>query len=535
METARWPRRRWDLVASCVAVNLAAGCTYDYSVYSPVVKETYNLTQRETNLVMNFGFFIYALGSYGYGICNQHFGPQRSPRIGCGVMLFCYAILVLNLLQPVVPGVAGAVLMSLMIGIGWAGQATSLGCGYQRVCQVFPESGGIAIGILKTSLGAGGALAPAIFFGLWGQRPPENILGMKLFPAFASCTLAIAVISMTYAVDAQPGWSPKEGRTFSLLALAMVLITGTATANSFVPLGAASDALLAATVSLLLALFLALACVEDKQLPANEVSQDRSPMHIKVQQASKTLEFWMYTVVFSTAAGSGQLVFTNLSQMAEAIGCSSQSEALLCSFSFCNMLGRLSFGMACDILQHRRASRTLLFVASTLLATVGQLLLHAAALQENVVLLFVGVCCVGLQFGGAFPTLVNVCAARYGRATLNGNWTFMDAVGNGTASLVFGSYLGSFAYDRHAGSDHHCYGPNCFALSHLIMAVICACGTIISILLIYLHPRNRQIRHSLSSLSASRSIEEPMVSFDIDASTTAGHNSSASVGVSETL
>ena len=37
---------------------------------------------------------------------------------------------------------------------------------------------------------------------------------------------------------------------------------------------AASDALLAATVSLLLALFLALACVEDKQLPANEGSTD---------------------------------------------------------------------------------------------------------------------------------------------------------------------------------------------------------------------------------------------------------------------
>ena len=32
-------------------------------------------------------------------------------------------------------------------------------------------------GILKSSLGAGGALAPALFFGLWGQRPPENVLG----------------------------------------------------------------------------------------------------------------------------------------------------------------------------------------------------------------------------------------------------------------------------------------------------------------------------------------------------------------------
>lgn len=44
--------------------------------------------------------------------------------------------------------------------------------------------------------------APTLWLPRWG---------MKLFPAFASCTLAIAVISMTYAVDAQPGWSPKEG------------------------------------------------------------------------------------------------------------------------------------------------------------------------------------------------------------------------------------------------------------------------------------------------------------------------------------
>lgn len=434
-------------------------------------------------------------------------------------MLLCYTVLVLNLLQPVVPGIAGAVLMSLCIGIGWAGQATSLGCGYQRVVQVFPESAGIGIGILKTSLGAGGALAPAIFFGLWGQRPPENLLGMKLFPAFASCMLAIAIIAMTYSVDAQPGWSPKEGRTFSQLAVAVVLITALATANSFFPLGTASTALVVVTILLLLGLFLSLAFADDvSQLPSIEMSQAGSPVRIKVQHASKTVEYWMYTVVFTTAAGSGQLVFTNLSQMADAIGFSSQSEALLCIFSFCNMLGRLSFGVACDLLQHRRASRTLLFVASTVMATLGQLLLYGAALRTNVVLLFVGVALVGLAFGGGFPTLVNVCAARWGRATLNGNWTFMDAVGNGTASLVFGSYLGSFAYDRHADQNHHCYGPKCFALPHLIMAAICSCGTCISVLLICFHRRHRQIRHSLPSLVADEPIN--------DASTSAGENSS---------
>ncbi len=34
---------------------------------------------------------------------------------------------------------------------------------------------------------------------------------MKLFPAFAGGVLAVAVVFMTYAVNAQPGWSPKEG------------------------------------------------------------------------------------------------------------------------------------------------------------------------------------------------------------------------------------------------------------------------------------------------------------------------------------
>ena len=82
-----------------------------------------------------------------------------------------------------------------------------------KVVEIFPESSGIAVGILKTSLGAGGALAPAIFFGLWGQRPPENVLGMKLFPGFANICLAIAVIALTCSVDAQPGCSPHEGHS----------------------------------------------------------------------------------------------------------------------------------------------------------------------------------------------------------------------------------------------------------------------------------------------------------------------------------
>lgn len=60
-------------------------------------------------------------------------------------------------------------------------------------------------------------------------------------------------------------------------------------------------------------------------------------MEVRCKGVVECLSFVrMYAVVFSTAAGSGQLVLTNLSQMAQAIGYSSQSEALLCNFSFCS-------------------------------------------------------------------------------------------------------------------------------------------------------------------------------------------------------
>ncbi len=44
---------------------------------------------------------------------------------------------------------------------------------------------------------------------------------------------------------------------------------------------AASNALLAATISLLLVLFVTLSCIDDKQVaPSNDMSLDRSPMYL---------------------------------------------------------------------------------------------------------------------------------------------------------------------------------------------------------------------------------------------------------------
>lgn len=235
-------------------------------------------------------------------------------------------------------------------------------------------------------------------------------------------------------------------------------------------------------------------------------------MHIIIQRAVLTWEYWVYIGVFCTCAGSGQMILTNLYQIADASGYAERSEALLCLVNFGSMLGRLGFGAACDVLRRRRASRTLLFLLCNLLGIVGQALFYMAAVGGQELLLYAGAVVTGFGFGGGFPTLVNVCAARWGSATLSANWTFMDAVGNGCASILFGSILGSSSYDRHADSSHSCFGPQCFALPHILMASACACGAALSLVLIWKHPRNSEVRRSLSQSFRLRS---GVANFDI--------------------
>ncbi|CAE7207952.1 gpmA [Symbiodinium natans] len=405
-------------------------------------------------------------------------------------------------------GKAGAALMSLLLGVGWAGLGTSLGATFQRVMQVFPQTDGWAIGVLKASVGAGGAVLPALYFGFMGVRPGQSMLGMKFFPAYSSGILALATLAVTSCMDAKPGFSRSEARVFLRTAVAVILITAAATASSLSPLGSISMSLAVLALLLLVLLLAGSTCLPDNHEESGEVSsrgQQSESTHIIIQQAVLTWEYWVYIAVFCTCAGSGQMVLTNLYQIAAASGHADKSEALLCLVNFGSMLGRLTFGVACDVLRRRRASRTLLFVLCNLLGISGQALLYLAAVSGNDLLLYVGAVVVGFGFGGSFPTLVNVCAARWGHATLSANWTFMDAVGNGCASILFGSILGSSSYDRHADGSHSCFGPQCFALPHMVMAFACALGAALSLVLIWRHPRNSEIRRSLSQSFRLRS------------------------------
>ena len=153
---------------------------------------------------------------------------------------------------------------------------------------------------------------------------------MKFFPAYSSCLLALSTFVVTCCMDAQPGFSRSEARNFLHTAVAVIFITTAATASSLLPLGSLSTSLAIVALVFLVLMLTAATCLPDIQEERPNQGQESEPMHIIIQRAVLTWEYWVYIGVFCTCAGSGQMILTNLYQIADASGYAERSEALLC-------------------------------------------------------------------------------------------------------------------------------------------------------------------------------------------------------------
>ena len=83
-------------------------------------------------------------------------------------------------------------------------------------------------------------------------------------------------------------------------------------------------------LALLVLLLAGATCLADVQEDLPGRLEEAEPIHIIIQRAVLTWEYWLYIIVYCTSAGSGQLVLTNLYQIADASGFAHSSEALLC-------------------------------------------------------------------------------------------------------------------------------------------------------------------------------------------------------------
>ncbi|KAL7258104.1 hypothetical protein ACSBR1_004262 [Camellia fascicularis] len=108
-------------------------------------------------------------------------------------------------------------------------------------------------------------------------------------------------------------------------------------------------------------------------------------------------------------------------------------------------------------------------------------LLFASALDGTlyVTTAVLGICC-GFQFSIMVPTASELFGLRHFGIIFN----FMS-LGNPLGALLFSGVLAGFVYDSEAAKQQgtSCLGPNCFRLTFIVLASVCAMGTVLSVVL----------------------------------------------------
>ena len=84
------------------------------------------------------------------------------------------------------------------------------------------------------------------------------------------------------------------------------------------------------------------------------------------------------------------------------------------------------------------------------------------------------------------PQIIIIVSDLFGSKHLGANYLFYDGNATMISSLGLGKYLVEAIYQRQAkrlGDGTNCYGPHCFAVTHMVCAFLCGLGAASSMVL----------------------------------------------------
>ncbi|GMP63204.1 hypothetical protein CsSME_00024989 [Camellia sinensis var. sinensis] len=185
-------------------------------------------------------------------------------------------------------------------------------------------------------------------------------------------------------------------------------------------------------------------------------------------------DIWLLFFVYFASVGSGVTILNNLAQIGIAQG-AEDTTVLLSLFSFFNFVGWLGGGIVSE-----HFVRTI-WMTFTQIIMIITYLLFASALDGT---LYVATAVLGMCYGFQFLTMVPIISKLFGLKHFGMIFNFMS-LGNPLCVLLFSGFLAGFVYDSEAAKQHgtSCLLPNCFRLAFIILAGVCALGTVLSVVL----------------------------------------------------
>ncbi|OEL21858.1 hypothetical protein BAE44_0017123 [Dichanthelium oligosanthes] len=208
----------------------------------------------------------------------------------------------------------------------------------------------------------------------------------------------------------------------------------------------------------------------------------------------------------------GVTVLNNLAQVGMSVG-ANDTTILLCLFGFCNFVGRILGGSVSEYFVRSRMLPRPFWMMCTQIIMVVTFLLFATGLHS---LIYVSTTLLGICYGVQFAVMIPTVSELFGLKDFGLMYNFMLLV-NPLGAFFFSALLAGYIYDKEAARQHpgvlessNCYGPDCFRVTFYVCAIVCCCGTLLSVLFIarikpvyqmlyasgsFRHPRSQQQLH----------------------------------------
>lgn len=213
----------------------------------------------------------------------------------------------------------------------------------------------------------------------------------------------------------------------------------------------------------------------------------------KLRQALVKADFWLLFIVYFCGVGSGVTVLNNLAQIGLAEGFSDVT-ILLSLFSVANFIGRIGGGAVSEHFVRLKATPRTVWMTVTQTIMIAVHLFFASAITGS---LYVGCALLGICYGVQFSVMVPTASELFGLKHFGMIYNFLT-IGNPLGAFFFSGLLAAYIYDKEAekqsgvfhpefltSSGVNCVGASCFRLTFLIMAGVCAVGTLLSMILTF--------------------------------------------------
>ncbi|KAA0044465.1 hypothetical protein IC582_017390 [Cucumis melo] len=200
----------------------------------------------------------------------------------------------------------------------------------------------------------------------------------------------------------------------------------------------------------------------------------------KLCEAVIKADFWLLWFLYFLGVGPGITVLNNLSQIGISLGIN-DTTLLLALFSFCNFVGRLGSGVISEhFVRSRMIPRSLWMMFALVLMSIA-FLLYASGLT---ITLYIATGLTGISYGVLYSMMVPLASEIFGLKNFGVIFNFMQ-LGNPIGAVLFSVLLTSTLYDKEAAMQGSitCIGQQCFRTTFFILSGVAGLGSIVSLIL----------------------------------------------------